>query len=225
MEKNINNTVWVQLTITNALTFTLTDPNPANDYISYRVASFNASGSSSWSNLVSTSTTPVAPVLTATPASNSLIILSWLAIPNANYYEIQKMVGTTWMIHTTSKTLQTYASGLKGGTTYNFRIRAYNNTGASVWSNEASALTKPNPPVLSVKCLGLTTNKLSWAVIPGATGYYVYRDNVLLTNIMLSPATITYTDKVASYATSTYKVVAVNNSGDTTSNIVTIKTK
>lgn len=226
IEKNVNNVGWVLLTETDALTFTLNDPNPNNDFISYRVASFNAGGYSTWSNTVTTSTVPVAPTLTGVPSSNILITLSWQAIPNSNYYEIQKMVGSIWMIHGTTKSTQTYASGLKGSTTYKFRIRAYNNIGVSAWSNELSVLTKPNAPILTGKVKGLTTNTLTWGIIPGATGYNVYRDNVLLTNVMLSPATVTYTDKVASYSTSIYYVIAVNDSGNSSqSNKITLTTK
>jgi titin len=226
IEKNVNNIGWVLLIETDASTFTLNDPNIANDFISYRVSSFNAGGYSTWSNIVTTSTVPVAPILTGIASSNILITLSWPAIPNSNYYEIQKMVGNIWMIHGTTKSTQSYASGLKGCTTYKFRVRAYNNIGVSAWSNEVLVLTKPNAPVLVGKVKGLTTNTLTWGIIPGSTGYNVYRDNILLTNVMLSPATVTYTDKVASYSTGTYYVIAVNDSGNSNaSNKVTLTTK
>jgi len=43
---------------------------------------------------------------------------------------------------------------------------------------------------------------------------------------MLSPATVTYTDKVASYSTSIYYVIAVNDSGNSSqSNKITLTTK
>jgi hypothetical protein len=69
-------------------------------------------------------------------------------------------------------------SGLSAGTTYYYRVRAYNAAGNSNYSNEASAATLPPPPlapVLKLPSGGSTvpsrTPRLEWNASSGAVSY------------------------------------------------------
>ena len=98
--------------------------------------------------------TPDAPTnLTATPVSGVQINLSWQ--DNANNeagYGIEKSAdgGSTWtQVATASANSTAYAvGGLQPGTTYSFRVRAFNILGNSDYSNPASATTTTLAPAL-----------------------------------------------------------------------------
>ncbi len=90
---------------------------------------------------------PSAPSgLAATAQPNLNIKLTWTDnANNENGFLIERSTNlTSWsQIGTTSANITTYtASGLKSGVKYYFRVRAYNNTGNSNYSNIASAQAK-----------------------------------------------------------------------------------
>ena len=119
----------------------------------YRVYAFNDAGSSAVPNWVSattpagsTPTLPAAPSnLAATAVSASQINLSWN--DNANNetgFKIERSSGTGWtQIAQTGANVTSYANtGLAAGTTYSYRVSAYNSAGSSASSNSASATTQ-----------------------------------------------------------------------------------
>jgi subtilisin-like proprotein convertase family protein len=119
----------------------------------YRVRAYNTSGDSDYS-MVGRATTasgpapslPAAPsALTATAASSSQINLAWT--DNANNetgFAIERSTdnATFTQIATVGVNVTTYANtGLNAGTTYHYRVHAYNSVGNSAFANTASATT------------------------------------------------------------------------------------
>jgi Fibronectin type III domain/Beta-propeller repeat len=117
----------------------------------YRVRAYNSSGYSAYSNTASATTlaggaVPAAPTsLSATAASTSQINLAWVdASSNETGFRIERSTSTSpWAeIATVAVNVRTYSStGLAGGTTYSYRVRSYNTSGNSGYSNGASATT------------------------------------------------------------------------------------
>jgi large repetitive protein len=114
----------------------------------YRLRAFNALGYSSYSNQASATTfAVVAPsTLTATPITDTQINIAWTDnSTDETGFRIERKTGSagTWAeITTVGANVTAYANtGLAAGTNYYYRVRAYNATGNSAYSNEANATT------------------------------------------------------------------------------------
>jgi hypothetical protein len=113
----------------------------------YRVVAFNNSGNSGPSN--EASATPAASSVPSTPtgltasAGNGQVTLNWNASTGAMFYNVYR--GTTPGGQSTTPVASNVLSpsytntGLTNGTTYYYRVVAFNNSGNSGPSNEASA--------------------------------------------------------------------------------------
>ncbi|MGH7599992.1 MAG: fibronectin type III domain-containing protein, partial [bacterium] len=121
----------------------------------YQVRAYNAGGNSAYSNAANATTLndpPAAPgSLTATAVSNNKINLAWADnASNENGFKIELKIGpsgTYAEIATVGANVTNYANtGLEVSTQYFYRVRAFNLTGNSSYSNEANATTLPNPP-------------------------------------------------------------------------------
>ncbi len=120
----------------------------------FRVRAFNAAGDSGYSNTANATTfaapppVPVSPSgLTAAPISTSQINLSWTDnAGNEDGFRIERCSGATCtnfvQIATVGPNIAGFANtGLVKNTTYRYRVRAYNASGNSGYSNIASAKT------------------------------------------------------------------------------------
>ena len=149
----------------NVSTYTNNGLTAATTYY-YRVRAFNSFGHSAVSNIASATTLPAStPTPTATPTptpgrppaaptnlsataiSSSRIALSWTDNSNnEGGFQIQRSnngVNFT-LIATVGANVTTYRdNGLTAGTTYYYRVRAFNSSGNSAASNVASATTPP----------------------------------------------------------------------------------
>jgi hypothetical protein len=146
---------------------------------SYRVRAYNGAGSSGYSNTATTTTpgagsVPAAPTgLTATGVSTTQIDLAWTdASNNETGFKVERAPGGT----TTFAEIATLAAGsasypntgLSAGTSYSYRVRAYNGAGNSGYSNSATAsslslVTVPAAPKgLKVTSHSTTTARLEW---------------------------------------------------------------
>jgi len=128
----------------------------ANTRYWYRVRAYNALGTSAYSNeqpgIVAA---PIAPsALTATAHPNGTRVdLAWVDNSNDEQgFRIERapdvlgVPGVYVQIGSVAANGRTYSSaGLTNGTTYWFRVRAYNAIGTSLYSNEASVMTVLRP--------------------------------------------------------------------------------
>src|SRR2546426_1264640 len=151
----------------NATSYQSTGLTPGTSY-SYRVRAYNAVGASAYSNTVTTTTlsAPAAPSnLTATPTAGSgtQIDLAWHDnATNEDGFRIERCNGAGCIAFTEIATLgpnvTSYPSpGLTPGTSYSYRVRAYNAVGPSDYSNTATATTLSVPTKLGFTVQPSTT--------------------------------------------------------------------
>lgn len=135
----------------------------ANVTYEYRVKAVNAGGSSAYSGTAS-ATTPVIPApppplptaptaLVATAQGSTTIGLTWTDnATDEDGYTLERRVGSdpAWAVLATlpADTAAYLDQNLTAATQYTYRVRAFNATGVSVYSNTASAITDaaPTPP-------------------------------------------------------------------------------
>ena len=119
---------------------------------------------------------PTAPTsLSSNATSSNQINLTWADTAfNEDGFKIERCEGSSCanfvQIGTASANITTYAStGLKGSTLYSYRVRAFNISGDSAYTNTASAttLTPPPPPIAPTSLVAVGVSKsqinLSWA--------------------------------------------------------------
>ena len=140
----------------NAISYSNTGLTAATTY-QYRVRAYNSGGNSAFSNSATATTSQSAPSapssLTASAASNSRINLSWADIStNEDGFKIERCQGNPGcknytLIFTTSANVNTYSdTGLAASTMYTYRVRAYNSSGDSAYSNKGTATTLATSP-------------------------------------------------------------------------------
>jgi hypothetical protein len=151
VERSTDNVNFSQIATTspNVTTFSDTTVTAGTTYY-YRVRGSNGIGDSGYSNTASVATpasSPAAPSnLAASSPTKKKIQITWT--DNANNesgFRIERSTnGTTWtQIATTGANVTAYTNtGLTSGTTYYYRVRAYNASGSSTYSNTASARAK-----------------------------------------------------------------------------------
>ena len=212
---------------------------------SYRVRAFDAAGNQGAYSNTATATTPgdttppSAPgTLTASAASGSEVDLSWGAATDnvgVTGYDVERCSGASCTNFTqiaTTGTGTTYKdTTVSAGTSYSYRVRAFDAAGnQGAYSNTASATT-PAPDTTPPSAPGtLTTTAassaevdLSWGAATdnvGVTGYDVERcSGASCTNFAQIAATsgtgTTYKDTAVSASTSySYRVRAIDAAGN-----------
>jgi hypothetical protein len=141
----------------------------------YRIRAYNEGGDSNHSNEANVTTPPLPPSppsgLTAVVVSTVRINLSWTDNSNNEVgFKIERKEGPGGIysqVSTAGPNETTYSDlGLTPGTTYYYRIRAFNRSGDSNYSNEANATTPPLPPsppsILTAVAVSPIQIDLSW---------------------------------------------------------------
>jgi len=134
----------------NALAYSVTGLSAATTYY-FRVRASNVAGDSAYSNTANATTLQLPPAtptsLMATAVSKSQINLTWSDISNnEGGFKIERCQGVNCsnftQIAQVSQNATTFSNtGLLKNTSYSYRVRAFNASGNSAYSNTASART------------------------------------------------------------------------------------
>ena len=133
----------------------------------YRVVAFNGGGDSVPSNVAETAPLPTGTAnLTAATVNPTQISLAWAADAGATGYRIERCANAGCMSFSQIAqvgTVTTFVdSGLWSGVMYRYRVRAFNSSGPSGYSNTAEATTLPTAPRSLTITNSATGNLLRW---------------------------------------------------------------
>jgi hypothetical protein len=177
-------------------------------------------------------TVPAAPSGVQAAAGNSQVTLSWAASAGAVTYTVKRAEVSGGPYTTTASGVSglTYTNtGLTNGKTYYYVVSAVNGAGESPASMQVQALpqavsTVPGSLILSGTA-GNNQNVLSWTASSGAASYNVQRAAAggAYVDAAAGLTTLTYNDTTALNGTAySYRIAAVNASGQTLSNVVVL---
>ena len=198
----------------------------------YKVCATNSAGDSAYSNEVNGITVMRAPTgLAATAVSASEIDLTWTdnSLSESGYRIEQSPVDDLHFVEiaVTGPNVTSYnATGLNAGTTYYYRVRAYNALTTSAYTSEKNATTLSNIPAppsgLTITSTTSSSVSLAWTDNSNnETGFKIQRKQGATgtyATIKTTAANITtYTDNDSALLDGTqyyYKVCATNSAGD-----------
>ncbi len=163
----------------------------------YRIRGFNESGSGSFSGITSARTIvapPNTPTFTSILAgSSSQINVNWTNVANETGYNLYRSLNDVSYTGITTLGADVTGftnSGLSAGTTYFYKIEAFNAGGTSALSGATSTVTVVAPPATPSNFTATTGStsqiNLSWSDVTGENGYGLYSS---LNNISYSGLT------------------------------------
>lgn len=190
----------------------------------YKLSAFTASGVGHTTYPVHAVTQPMPPSkvhnVIATAINMSEIKVSWDATPLADKYYVYSGTDPYAINNLVAVTTDTgiVDSGLKGGTTYYYRIQAVNGSLAGEVLSDVASATTFSTVVTYITATALSPNsiELTWDAVEGAYGYMVYcaptEDGVYM------PVSFTYTKTFTHKGLSEntnyyYKIAIVDRNG------------
>ncbi len=157
--------------------------SPETDYTLYVRALYDGGASSAWSSATvrtQASSLPVPAGLSAPGGSSSSFVIRWTAVSGADGYDLRYRAGSeAWTERNDLKSAFALVRGLRGGTTYEFQVRARQGVVRSAWSpplsktTPGSALLAPDQPTGLSVSVTATGASASWDPTPRATAYEV----------------------------------------------------
>lgn len=178
-----------------------------------------------YSTIITGTPIPATPVVTAVSANYDSVKLSWVAIAGANGYEVyaKSLESSEYFLVEDTPALTSTVMRLMTGSPYQFIVKAYR------WVNEAKvysteSVVKSATPIpasvngFKVAMPSITSLKLSWTAVSGATGYEVFKSTTLTgtyVSIGLVESSNEYTVTGLTFNTSSYyKIRAYTTVGD-----------
>ena len=212
--------------------YVATDGTPNTTYY-FKVAAVSSSGTEGPMSSVVSATTlsgsntglPAPTGLTATATSSSTVSLSWNAVSGAAGYDVYYSTSASgnynydWFTTSTSYNV----TGLSAGTTYYFKISAYDSSLENgAMSNYVSATTPSGNSGGLAAPTGLTATNtadgisLTWNAVSGAASYNVYASLSALEGYQKLGNTTSTSQTITGASSGTtyyFKVAAVSSSG------------
>ena len=212
-------------------TYTVTGLNPSTEY-QFRIKRYVTEGEKmlfgAYSDVYTATTAPKAPANFALSArSSTYLTLKWGKNANADGYIVEMYKDGNWsrIAKITDCNTTTYkASGLKAGTAYKFRVKAYKMNGSVALYSDYSATVaaRTNPSVIKGAKLGgraADALRINWTKNTSADGYIVemYQGNKWVRVAKITSNSTTTFRKAGLKASTVYKfrVRAYKMSGST----------
>jgi len=176
---------WEEIASPAAGQVTYTDttvPNPGENYC-YTIEAIAGSLNSRKTEACVTTKLPKPTLAPLTVNYTDQIILDWNQVPGNTGYKVERKIGTgAWaeLINTTTDQNSHVDMELTPGTSYSYRVSTNSPAGYSLTSNEQSAVTKPDAPLLNAPIdISNKSMYLAWSSVTGAASYTLeYKDGV-----------------------------------------------
>ena len=113
-----------------------------------------------------------------TAVNSDTVKVSWKAVKGATNYQVYMYEDGEWVRKAATKELSAKVTGLEGGTTYTFKVRAYKKVSGEYYIGSFSSKIKATTKLAAPKTIKTTASdssiKVSWSKVNGADGYQVW---------------------------------------------------